>query len=169
MYPTTADVLACQASETLCWTVATPFPLAARVAVFEALVVNPTDADVLPLACGEKVRVNVALWPAASVAGRDKPETLNSELLDEAEEIVTLAALAVSVLVRLLDVPTFTFPKLRLEGFTVSWPLAAPVPLSAMARLELGAFDEIVSEPLVVPAEAGANRTVKVRLCPAVS
>lgn len=83
------------------------------------MLMNPIDADALPLACGENLSVNVALCPAERVAGRDKPEMLNSELFDEAEERVTLAPVAVSVLVRLLYAPTLTFPKLRLAGLTV--------------------------------------------------
>ena len=101
--------------------------------------------------------------------GSDKPDRLNSELLEVAEETVTLAPLAVSVLVRFFVAPTVTLPKLKLAGLTASWPLAAPVPLRETARVGLGAFDVTVTVPLAEPADLGAKTTVNVRLCPAVS
>lgn len=168
MYPTTEELLACQESATLCWAVATPVPLAAIVVeAFVALLVNPIEAAAPPLACGEKVRVKVALCPADRVAGSDKPEMLNSELLEAADEMVTLAPLAVSVVVRLLLVPTFTLPKERLAGFTDSWPLAVSAPSITITKGEFGAVDKILSDPFAVPAEAEVNITVKVRLWPA--
>jgi hypothetical protein len=145
-------------------------PLAAIVGgVFEALLANEIVAEVLPLAFGAKITVKVALCPAVSVVGSDKPDRVNSELLEVAEETVTLDPLAVSVLVRFFVAPTVTFPKLRLAGLTASWPLAVPMPLSEIARVVLGAFDVTVTVPLADPAALGANCTVNVRLCPAVS
>ena len=139
------------------------------VEAFEALLVNPIDAEVLPLACGEKVSVKVALCPADRVAGSDNPEMRNSELLEAADEIVTPAPLAARVLVRLLLAPTFTLPKARLPGFTVNWPLAASAPLSAITSGEFGAVEEMLTDPFAEPAEADVNTTVKVRLLPAES
>lgn len=117
LYPATVEVLACQVSDTLCCTAATPVPvLAIAGGILDALLLKVSEAEALPEACGANVTVNVALWPADNVVGSDTPEKLNSELFEVAEEIVTLDPLAVSVLVNPFDEPTVTFPKLKLEG-----------------------------------------------------
>jgi hypothetical protein len=168
LYPVTAEVLACHVKLALCWTGATPVPVPATTGeAFAALLANVTFPEALPLAWGEKVTVKVALWPATSVVGRESPDRTNSVLLEVADEIVTLAPVAVRVLVRFLVAPTVTFPKLRLDGFTLNWPLAVPVPPSAIARLGFGAFDVMFTDPLAVPADLGANNTENVTLCPA--
>ena len=64
---------------------------------FEALLANVTVAEAVPVDCGVKVSVKEAFWPAASVRGKEIPLTVNSELLEDTEETVTLAALALSV------------------------------------------------------------------------
>ena len=63
--------------------------------------------------------------------------------------------------------PTVTLPKPRLVGFDPSTPGAIPVPANGMVRV--GAFEVTVILPLALPDDAGANVTVKVVLCPAVS
>jgi hypothetical protein len=65
--------------------------------------------------------------------------------------------------------PTITLPKLRLVGFELRTPGVTPVPDNGMARVGLEAFEVIVMLPLTVPADPGANVTVKVALWPAVS
>ena len=59
-------------------------------------------AVAVPLACGLKVTVNEALWPAAMVEGSEMPLRANSEVLVVAEETVTLEPVALSVAVKLL-------------------------------------------------------------------
>jgi hypothetical protein len=55
-------------------------------------------------------------------------------------------------------------------GTAVSVPpvAATDVPLRGIAKLGFEAFDVTVAVPVNVPADAGANFTVKVVLCPAV-
>ena len=62
----------------------------------EALLENKILADALPLACGANVSVKGTLCPAAIVRGYVRPVSANSELLELAEETVTLAPLALS-------------------------------------------------------------------------
>jgi len=62
--------------------------------------------------------------------------------------------------------PTVTFPKLRLPGFAPRVPCVTPVPVSGMVRLGLDAVEEMVTLPLALAADWGANATLKVALCP---
>ncbi len=52
--------------------------------------------------------------------GNDRPLSVNSELLEVAEETVTLEPAALSVAVKLALVPTTTLPKSKVPGDTVS-------------------------------------------------
>ncbi len=65
--------------------------------------------------------------------------------------------------------PTVTLPKLRLVGLAPSEPGDTPVPDNGMVRVGFDALDETVTLPLALPAEDGANETLKVALCPAVT
>ena len=65
--------------------------------------------------------------------------------------------------------PTVTLPKLRLVGLAPSVPGVTPVPDRGMVRVEFEAVEVMVRLPLAVPADGGANDTLKVVLCPAVS
>jgi hypothetical protein len=62
-----------------------------------ALLANVIVADAAPLACGAKVNVKLELWPALRVMGSDSPLRVNSELVEDTDEIVTPAPLAVRV------------------------------------------------------------------------
>jgi hypothetical protein len=98
LYPTTTDVLGLQDRAALCCGGAFPAPVSDSVAgEFEALLANVTVAEAVPVDWGVKVSVKEAFWPAASVSGSVIPLTVNSELLEDAEETVTLATLALSV------------------------------------------------------------------------
>jgi hypothetical protein len=92
------------------------------------LVKKDTVADAEPVACGVKVRVKVAVCPAAMVRGSAAPMSLNSALLTDADETVTLALVALSVAVMFLLCPTITLPKPKLVGETPNVPTAVPVP-----------------------------------------
>ena len=62
----------------------------------EALLENKMLADVLPLTCGANVSLKGTLCPAAIVRGNAIPLKANSELLELAEETVTLEPPALS-------------------------------------------------------------------------
>jgi len=64
--------------------------------------------------------------------------------------------------------PTVTFPKLRLVGFDPSVPCVTPVPVTGMVRVGLDAVEVIVTLPLALAVDVGANLTLKVALWPAV-
>jgi hypothetical protein len=68
------------------------------------------------------------------VKGSDNPLTLNSELLEVAEEMVTFDPPATRAL-KLLLAPTATLPKFKVAGLIVSCPAAAPVADKGMVRL----------------------------------
>ena len=60
-----------------------------------------------------------------------------------------------------LVLPTATFPKLTLAGLALSVP-CVPVPLRAIVAGEPGALLVIEMLPVALPADVGANVTVKV-------
>ena len=63
--------------------------------------------------------------------------------------------------------PMVTLPKLRDVGSAPSVPGATPVPDRGMVRVGFEALEVIVRFPLALPADDGANETLKVALCPA--
>ena len=65
--------------------------------------------------------------------------------------------------------PTVTVPKLRLVGLAPRVPGVTPLPDNGMVRVGLEALDVTVRLPATFPADDGANETLKVALCPAVS
>ena len=75
------------------------------VGVLAASLMKEMFPDATPLVRGVKVSVNDVLWPGAIVVGKDIPPRQNSELVEVADEIVTLDVVAVSVAVRALLVP----------------------------------------------------------------
>ena len=118
-----------------------------------------------PDTSGLKVTVNDALWPTGMVTGSGRPPTLNTELFELAAVTVTFAPLAVRLPDAVPLVPTTTLPRPRVVGVTVSCPGAAvPVPDSGIVRLELEAFEVIVTLPLTLSPDAGVNVTVNVVL-----
>jgi len=131
---------------------------------------DPFEVTVtLPLALvpdvGAKVTVNVALCPAASVAGVEIPFSVKPVPLIATCEIVTAEPpVLVTVSDRAWLVPVCTVPKFRLVGFAPSAPTEAPVPDNAIDRVGFGAFDVIVTVPLALPAACGANVTLNVVL-----
>ena len=64
--------------------------------------------------------------------------------------------------------PTVTFPKLRLVGFDPSVPCVTPVPVTGIVRVGLDAVEVMVTLPLALAADVGANLTLKAALWPAV-
>lgn len=148
---------------------AAPEPLAVCDADVELLVKKEMLAELVPVAVGAKLTVYGTLWPAASVKGRGSPLMVKAELLELAEDNVTLPPLAVIAPVWIWVVPIVTVPKLMDPGATPSVPLevvAVPVRDTAIEGSE--AFEAKVRVAVLVPATAGAKVTDKVALLPAV-
>ena len=71
-----------------------------------------------PLAVGEKSTVKGVLWPALNVKGNAIPLRLNPVPLAVAAEIVMVVPPElVKLSVSDFEVPTWMFPKLKLDGF----------------------------------------------------
>ncbi len=64
--------------------------------------------------------------------------------------------------------PTVTLPKLKLAGLGDRSPGEIPVPDNGMVSVGLEALEVMVTLPLALAAEVGANFTLKLVLCPAV-
>jgi len=119
----------------------------------------------VPDAVGANVTVNEVLLPAAIVAGRERPPTVNAELFVLAPVTVTFAPLAARVPVAEALLPTATLPRLKLVGATVSCPAAtAPDPDRGIVSVGLGVVEVTVTLPLAAPDDVGANDTVKLVL-----
>ncbi len=131
---------------------------------FGALLENERVPDAVPLPCGVKATLTVTLCPAGMVSGNDAPCKANCELLLLAEETVTLAPLALSVVDTTPVVPTVTLPKFREPGLTMSWPDAVFVPVPVKLMLTPGPKTKAL--PNVMPALWGAKVTFNVTLCP---
>jgi len=133
---------------------------------FEALLANVALAEAVPVDCGVKVSVKKTFCPAGSVRGNAIPLTVNSELLENADETVTLAPLALSVPVLFWLVPTTTFPKSAVAGEAASCPWLVAFPDKETTRFGSDAFDTAEMLPAAVPAEFGANVALNVMLSP---
>ena len=167
MYPTTLDVLADQFKSTRCCGGWVPVPLNdADTGEPGVLVTKDAVAEAPPLACGVNVMVNDALCPAGMVRGSAGPVRVNSGLLTDAEDTVTLARLALNVAVMFLLAPTTTLPKPKLAGLTANWPTAVPLPDKGIGARVFEAFEVTEMFPLALPAAWGAKLTPKVKLWP---
>jgi len=146
-----------------------PVPVRASAEVVGcALLVNVSEAAAAPAVCGLKVTVNGALWPAGIVNGSERPPTLNTELFVLAPVSVTLAPLAARLPEAVPLVPATTLPRANVAGFTLNCPTAVvPVPETGMVNVGFEASELRVTFPLVLPADCGANDTLKPTLWPA--
>jgi hypothetical protein len=167
LYPTTADALGLQDKFAVCCAGAAPVPVTVSVAE-ELEAANEIVAEAAPLVWGANFNVNGTLCPAGMLNGKDTPLRTNSELVEVAEDTVTLEPLALNVPVLLRLDPTTTLPKLTDPGETDSWPALVPVADNATLTFGLEALDARFSVPLAAPADFGANEMESVRLCPAV-
>jgi hypothetical protein len=123
-----------------------------------------------PVATGTNCTEKEVLCPALRVSGNARPLRLNPEPLAEAAEIVRLEPPElVSVSDSVFELPTSTFPKLKLVGFGVSWPGVTPVPERPMFNGEPGASETIARVPFAAPPTVGEKVTVNAMLCPAPS
>lgn len=144
-----------------CGAAATPVPLTASDADPDTLL-NNTVPFAVPLLCGVNVTEYDALCPAASVFGSEMPESTNSELLLEADEIVTLAPLALSEPLLLTLDPTVTLPKDALLGESVSCPEAVPVPVNGIETMAEFLALYAWNEPVTARAAVGENAILNV-------
>jgi len=102
------------------------------------------------------------------VIGKVSPLTVNSEMLELAEERVTLAPIAVTLPVWLWLPPSVRVPKPMDPGVTPSVPVEfVAVPERETATEGLDAVELMVRMALSLPATAGANLTDKFALTPA--
>lgn len=131
------------------------------------MVSNERLLEALPLDCGLKVIVSVALCPDDKVSGNEAPLNENSGSPTFPDEMVTLEFNALSVVVSDLLAPTMTLPKLSPAGLTESCPAAAPLPESEIGEIVLEASDTSVKLPEALAATLGAKTTSKVKLSPA--
>jgi hypothetical protein len=79
------------------WGRVAPEPLAVCDAEVEFVVKKEIFADAVPLAVGAKVTVNGTLWPAGMVVGNVTPLIVKTELLELADDTVTLPPLALTL------------------------------------------------------------------------
>jgi hypothetical protein len=124
----------------------------------------------VPALVGANSTVNVVLCPAVNVTGGVIPEMMYPAPDSPTAVIVALVPpvfLIVSVWLEFC--PTVTFVYVKLVGDAVKVAAVTAVPLNGTARLGFDAFDVTVTVPVNVPADVGANFTVNVVLCPAVS
>ena len=160
-------MLGLQRRLTACDAVALPDPVKVSTTDgFAALLAREILPEAAPVLCGLKVSVSNTLCPAASDWGRDIPLRLNSALVEVAEDMVTLDAVAVSVAVRLLLAPTGTLPKFKALVFDVRIPAETPLADRAIVKDGVAAFETTSIVPVMLPAASGVQRTLKVTLCP---
>jgi hypothetical protein len=116
---------------------------------------------------GEYCTVKVMLCDGERVTA-DPPDNVKFAPVKAAWEIATSEfPVLVSVTAREAVLPTLTFPKLTLRGFTASFkPAATPAPLSAIAEGELGISLARDKFPVEGPADFGLNCTLKVAVLP---
>ena len=147
-----------------------PVPLKGIVIVgSEALLEIVIEPEALPDTVGANFAVKDLVPPAATVAGTVSPVMLKPVPDALAAETVTLVVpLFVSVIDCVLLLPTPTLPNAKLPGFATRAVFAA-TPLPEMARVcgEFGALSANTMLPVVPPAVAGVNVTLKEALCPA--
>ena len=72
----------------------------------------------------------------------------------------------VRVCVTVCELPTTTEPNATDVGFAVTDPSAMALPLSGIVRVGLEPSEVIVTDPLALPVDDGANFTLKLTLWP---
>jgi hypothetical protein len=134
---------------------AIPVPDRDSVAVlFDALLASDSVPDAAPLALGAKATLRETLCPEAMVIGSAAPLRVKRELLLEAEETVTLAPEALTVMGCVAEVPTFTLPKFNGAGAIVNVPVTA-VPVPAKDSVAV-LFDALLASDRVADADPDA-------------
>lgn len=164
-------MLAFQESVTVCWACVTPFP---EIGIADgapvALLTMASVPAVAAAVVGEYCTVKVMLCEGDRVTA-DPPDNDKFDPFKTALDMATLELpVFVSVTIREAVVPTFTFPKFTLRGFTARVkPGATPAPLNAMAE---GGFEASLTRdklPVEGPADLGSNFTLKIAVLPALN
>jgi hypothetical protein len=139
-----------------------PLPLRAIwVGEFAALLLTSRLPVTDPVAVGAKFTLNVVLCPAAKVSGVNPLIVKPAPVMLSVEILMFVLPVLLNVTVRLLAVPTVTFPKLKLVVLAATWLVAAPpAPLRATVVGEVGALLMIVRLPVAVLVVVGAKLTV---------
>ena len=144
-----------------------PDPLAVSSAEDELPPRKERLAEAVPTALGANVTVKGTLWPAANVTGKERPAIVNAELLELAEDSVTLPPLAVTLPLCVWVLPIVMLPKFKAPGVTPSVPVVVvALPLRATVADESVAFDAMTRLAVSVPELVGAKVTDKFALAP---
>jgi hypothetical protein len=153
----TAELLGCQLSMAVCWTVVTPEPLSATVkGELLALLTNETLPVAVPLLEGAKVRLAVWLAAAARVNGKVSPVIVNPAPVRLADETVA-AELPVflNVSTWLADPTTGTDPNEIEVGEADKSTVPGGLKDTLARALDLGSAT-LVATTVAVPALDGA-------------
>src|SRR5579875_312366 len=121
----------------------------------------------LPEACGEKVTLKEALWPAARVSGKPGPLTLKPvPVADISETVSDVLPVFARLPASAAEFPTVTVPKSTLAGLTLSMDWR-PVPESETVVGELTPL--LINEmlPLASPLDFGEKTALMATLSPA--
>jgi hypothetical protein len=170
LYPATAEVLAVQDKTTECCTVCTPVPdreiVTGEFVALLAIVIFPERSTAV---VGVNLTLSVAVPPAAITCPDTTPDEVYPVPVTVTLDTVTLELPAfVSVTLRELLLPTFTFPKLRLVALAFNRRVdATPVPESEIERGDVPLLFVSEIEPFIRPATLGANVTLNVVFPPA--
>jgi hypothetical protein len=107
-------------------------------------------------------------WPAVKVSPEFTPVTVKPAPVTFTADTVTLEfPVFVNDALKLLLLPTFTLPKLRLDVLNESSCVpATPVPLNAIVSGELGALLVSEIEPVTLPAAFGLKTALNVTFEP---
>jgi hypothetical protein len=137
-----------------------PDPVQSAVSVeLDPLAVTVSAPDSVEVDVGLNVAVTLALFPAATVAGRVKPESVIPFPVTLTFEIVALALPEFVIFtVCVAVVPIATLPKLIESGESAS-ELATPCPFSGIVVGESSALLVIVTAPVEAPLDAALNDT----------
>jgi hypothetical protein len=154
-----ADELASQFRMTECADAATPSPVSPIVAgEFVALLVTFTLPLTLPVVFGAKVTSTVADCPGAIVVPLVTPPVVIPAPLAVIPKSETLEfPVFFNVNAKVWDLPTVSFPKLRLAGVAVIVrAVVSPVPLTVIVKVLFDALLSIKTVPATYPVTVGA-------------
>jgi hypothetical protein len=144
---------------TECADAATPSPVSAIVAgEFVALLVTFTLPLTLPAVFGANVTSTVAVCPGAIVAPLAPPlVVIPVPLFVTPESRTLLFPVFFNVTAKVCELPTISFPKLKLAGVAVSVRVAvSPVPVTVIVKVLFDALLSIETVPATYPVTVGA-------------
>src|SRR5215469_2358468 len=158
-----------QLSVTKCAALLTPMPkVVTEFGLLFALLLTVTLPVTLPVACGANITFMVADWPAAMVAPPMPLATLKPLPLTKTPDTVTLELPVFLMLTpSVLDFPTTSLPKLRLEVERKSVRVVElPLPFNEMVTVGLLPLLLMMIVPVLLPVVVGANDTVRFMVTP---